>query len=396
MCLGCLGGKSGAGSLSGGTRPLALVGPATALLALAALAVVFAASGSAAPTVAIVSPADGADTAFDFVGLSFNVSNFSVVPKFGQAPQPGEGHVHIFLDGAYLFFSANTTMSVRGLSAGAHTVRVELRENDHSALAVPVFGEVTFTAQGRAPSIVIVAPPGGTILFGNATEVTVSVANFTLAPSSIGAPAVTGQGHIHVLVDGFDRLEEGDLTAALDGLTPGDHTIKVELRNNDHSGLGAEVSAVVLVHVAARPSIRIASPASGLATSERSLNFTVALANFTLDTVNATAAKVAGHGHYHVFIDGTLSQMVASPTFTVANLALGAHTVRVVLAHNDHTQIPGENTSFEVTVTVGGPAATPPGFLPGFGGLEAMGAAGAALAALTLLAGAKRRGGQGR
>ncbi len=344
-----------------------------------------------APSLSIGAPLGGSDIAYNFAGLSLSVSNFTLLPKFGQAAVAGEGHVHIFLDGVYLFFWANTTVTVGGLTAGTHTVRVELRANDHSPLADPVADEVTFTSQGHAPSITLVAPSDGAIVFGNTTQVTVAVLNFTLAPQSIGAAAVSGQGHWHLLVDGLYLAAEGNLTATLGGLAPGDHLVRVELRNNDHTDLGADVSASALVHVAARPSITVTSPVSGLETSERSLVFTVEITNFTMETVNATATKVAGHGHYHVFVDGNLTQMVASPTFTVANLAVGSHTVRVALAQNDHTSIAGDNTSFEVTFTVREPQAPPKGFLPGFGSLEALAGLGAVVAALGAVRRARRK-----
>lgn len=337
-----------------------------------------------APGLSIGSPSGGSDIAFDFAGLSVAVSNFSLVPKFGQSAQAGEGHLHIFLDGAYLFFSANTSVTVRGLAAGPHTVRIELRQNNHDPLPDPVADEVAFTARGLSPSIVIVAPLDGAILLGNATQVTVSVANFTMAPSSIGAAPQSGQGHFHILVDGVYTSASGELTSALTGLTAGDHVLKVELRNNDHTDLGAEVSASVLIHVADRPSVRIAAPASGLETSESTIPFTVEVVNLTLAPANATSTNVAGQGHIHVYVDGNLTQMVATKTFTVANLAVGTHTIRVALANNDHAAIGGENTSVEVTVTVREPQAPPRGFLPGFGVLGALGAVFASFVALAL------------
>ena len=337
-----------------------------------------------APGLSIGSPASGIDIAFDFAGLSIAVSNFSLVPKFGQGAQAGEGHVHVFLDGAYLFFSANTSVTLRGLTAGPHTVRVELRQNNHDPLPDPVADEVAFTARGLAPSIAIVAPSDGAILLGNTTQVIVSITNFTLAPASIGAAPRSGEGHFHILVDGVYAAASGELNSTLAGLAAGDHVLKVELRNNDHTDLGAEVSAFVLIHVADRPSVRVTTPTSGFETTERAVAFTVEVVNLTLAPVNATSTNVAGHGHLHVFVDGNLTQMVATKTFTVANLAVGTHTVRVALAHNDHTAMGGENTSVEVTVTVREPQAPPRGFLPAFGALEALAAVGAAVAALAL------------
>src|SRR3990172_4854212 len=80
------------------------------------------------------------------------VSNFSLsAAKVGAAPADGEGHWHILIDGAYTGFGATLEALASRLPPGTHTVAVELRNNDHSALAWPAFDEVQVTFRPHAP-----------------------------------------------------------------------------------------------------------------------------------------------------------------------------------------------------------------------------------------------------
>lgn len=58
--------------------------------------------------------------------------------------------------------------------------------------------------------------------------------DFSFAPEHLGGTAVAGEGHVHLYVD--DRLIIMlSPWFHLDALTPGTHTIRVGLFNNDHS-----------------------------------------------------------------------------------------------------------------------------------------------------------------
>ncbi|MFC4767357.1 hypothetical protein [Effusibacillus consociatus] len=50
-----------------------------------------------------------------------------------------------------------------------------------------------------------------------------------------GKEKVAGEGHIHMYLDNGEKQGVTDITNVLTGLTPGIHTLKVSLHNNDHT-----------------------------------------------------------------------------------------------------------------------------------------------------------------
>lgn len=342
-----------------------------------------------APHLTLDSPGEGSSVALNWTAITVTVANFTLAPdKIGQPPVTGEGHWHVLVDGTYVGASGTLTGLAPDLSAGTHTIRVQLANNDHSALGSPVFDEVTVTVVGARASIAITSPAEGAVIYGNSTTIGVLVTNFTMAPGKIGQPPVNGEGHWHLLVDGVFSGAIATASAPVTGLAPGHHVLTVELHNNDHSALLVGVSASVSVHVAGIPAIRILTPVAGFETTNRTISVSVELANFTLIALGAATTNAPGEGHLHVIVDGVEVAMTASASFTVPNLTVGAHTIRVVLANNDHTAFTAGQNASQVSVTVkGAPAPAPPsgGFLPGFGPAAAMAAfASVALAALAM------------
>lgn len=114
---------------------------------------------------------------------------------------------------------------------------------------------VRTTALGAAP-----AAPNLTIASPRANAedsefaMVVSVINFDLKPVGTSPGVVSGQGHIHYLVDG--KPAEGDYATpsknfTFKNLTPGEHTLRAELVNNDHTPLNPPVFAEVKVKAVA-------------------------------------------------------------------------------------------------------------------------------------------------
>ena len=284
----------------------------------------------------------------------------------------------------------NLAAVLRDLAAGSHTIRVKLANNDHSAPSDGVVDEVTVTVVGLKAAMTLVTPAANAIIYGNSTAVTVTVTNFTLAPTKVGQANVNGEGHWHVLVDGVYKGFSATLSTTIEGLSVGDHVVRVELHNNDHGALGVEVSARVTVHVAALPSIRIVTPTNGANITGTTLDLTVQIVNFTMVAVGSTSVNAAGAGHWHLFLDGTLVTMLTATNFTLTNLTVGKHTIRVELSENDHSPIMAGTNASTITTSVSAPAAPPtPGFLPGF---EALGVLAAVVAVAAIALGRRRKG----
>jgi hypothetical protein len=333
------------------------------------------------PSVTILDPTPSTALPLNFTVLRVAAQNFSVVDKPDQTPVAGEGHWHIFVDGAFYGMAYTTSAVVEGLLAGQHTVRVVLVGNNHVFVSPNVVDEVTITVVGKRPEIHIASPVSGTVLYGDTADLAVTLANFTLAPGAIGQAPVMGEGHYHIFVDGAYLTFTASTSYTLTGLSIGSHNVTVVLYNNDHSPLAIRVAATTVLQVEGDPHLTISAPANGTVSSLSTVTLTVAVSNFTLEAVPTTAiANVPGHGHYHIWVDGIFSSMATGPEATIANLPLGAHVIQLFLVNNDHSAVGTANSTATVIVTIVAPTAPAKGFLPGFDLAEAVAAVGAAAA----------------
>ena len=159
----------------------------------------------------------------------------------------GHGHYHVFVDGAMAGAPTDTTFSFGALTAGSHTLKVNLRNNNHSLITPEVSDTVTVTVV--APSISIVAPAADADV-NSTVLLEVDIQGFVIDAEAVGLVAEAGRGHYHVTVDGttIDFTVTG-LIYALEGLSDGPHSIQVSLHDNDHSALSPAVMDEVMVTV---------------------------------------------------------------------------------------------------------------------------------------------------
>jgi hypothetical protein len=114
-------------------------------------------------------------------------------------------------------------------------------------------------ALAAGPSLTVVEPVNAAVLDTTTVRVTFTTADFTIVPSSVPIsdfgkrPDLNrpGQGHVHLTLD-LEPLvvwyEAGPYTFA--DVLPGEHTLMVELVNNDHSSLSPQVMQVIRFRVA--------------------------------------------------------------------------------------------------------------------------------------------------
>lgn len=95
----------------------------------------------------IVSPPEGESVPGPSITLVFEAQDLTIQSP-GGANNPNQGHFHIFVDGGTDYAVVNEATYTLTLSPGEHTVRVELRNNDHSPFSPEVVREVTFTVSG--------------------------------------------------------------------------------------------------------------------------------------------------------------------------------------------------------------------------------------------------------
>jgi hypothetical protein len=221
------------------------------------------AGAQTAPSIRVVAPRNGAAVSGVQMVVEVRVQNFTLNPvAIGKPASPGEGHWYIYVDGKFAGLSADDVVSIPNdvypsLAAGKHTIRVELRNNDHTPVAGAESSEISVTipsksamhyasASGR-PGIKILVPHDHTAV-SSYLIVWVKVRGFKASPMGLGTPAKTGEGNWQLYVDG--KLGAVSTSSVADlRLARGKHTLKAMLRNNDFAPVAGASSDQVAVTV---------------------------------------------------------------------------------------------------------------------------------------------------
>ena len=90
-------------------------------------------SSTAAPSIRIVQPEDGAVVCGSPLFVELAVENFDLVPLGGENAD-GEGHVDFSLNGQEVAMSEETTFTIDDLQDGLYQLQVELVRADHTAI----------------------------------------------------------------------------------------------------------------------------------------------------------------------------------------------------------------------------------------------------------------------
>lgn len=207
----------------------------------------------------------------------------------------------------------------------------------------------------EATSISILAPADGTTIT-DSTSLAWTVTGFTMDAEGVGDTAnEESSGHVHIYVDGEYRDLTTDSSYEISGLTPGSHTLKVVLAQNNHE----ETSYSDEVTVTANPTnplVAITSPSSGAALADSAVLLTYDVYNFTLS--DAGGPNQEGVGYYILTVDGLTFDIGAETSSAwVTRLTAGEHVVGIELLNNDGSSLspPAMDT---VTVDVADDART--------------------------------------
>jgi len=231
--------------------------------------------GSTKPAVKITSPLDGDKLAAGDLTVIAEVTNFNIVDKQGQANVAGQGHLHFYLDvdapttqgqpaipasGTWVHVSDNNYTFAK-VAPGAHTISIELVNNDHTPLNPPVVQKITVTVDTN-PRLKIVTPVNGAIKKTGSITITASVGNFNVVDKQ-GQAAVPGEGHLHFYMDvqpPTDPTKPAIPTSGVwahvsgtsytfENVPVGLHTFYVQLVNNDHTPLSPDIQYSIQVDV---------------------------------------------------------------------------------------------------------------------------------------------------
>lgn len=225
------------------------------VLGIFLFAVTSPSAAAAGPSISILTPANdqvvGNGTP---VIVSFAVANFVLVQpgRVGQVVSPAEGHVDLYLDGAYSRLLTRVEPISLPLESGPHTIQLQLVQDDGTPLSPDISASVRVVAtHGPAvgtPTITIVSPkPGPTI--SHDLYFAVNVTNFTLVDAH-GQPNAPNEGHVQLLLNGVLHQEPRayDLGFIVD-MPDGNNTVIARLVNNDNTPLSPDVSASVTIRI---------------------------------------------------------------------------------------------------------------------------------------------------
>ena len=224
---------------------------------------------AAAPSLTIVSPADGAVIANGTpVLVDFRVSNFVFVQpgRVGQVGSPNEGHANVFLDAQYVRLLTTVEPFSLSLTSGAHTVRIQLVTDNGTPLNPDVSASVRVVAThgpgGGIPRIQILSPTPLEAT-GHGIYVSYRIENFTLVEPR-GQPNAPNEGHVQLLVESHVVMEVVQYEPVLlVSLPEGDITIEARLVNNDNTPLNPDASSSVPIHVVASSAVSLPLVSNG-------------------------------------------------------------------------------------------------------------------------------------
>jgi azurin len=189
-------------------------------LVVAALALAVSAlpafAAQAMPSVAITSPANGATVNTADIPVILSTKNFKIeMQDMGMPAKPGQGHVHVMVDGMDMAHLTNVeamdhfSIPGAGLKPGKHTIAVMLAGDDHSMASKPAMAMINYepshtlpltpAASHGTPSLTILYPKNGETV-GRKFTLRVALKNFTLSCDE-GKANVPGAGHLHVFVN---------------------------------------------------------------------------------------------------------------------------------------------------------------------------------------------------
>ncbi len=220
------------------------------------------------PTVHIQTPLADATVGREPFAVSVAIDNFQLIP-IGEVSNT-KGHYHLFIDTIYQDFYLDPFAVIdpsrtlpSGLTSGPHRLEAFLHRSNHTPVDGSV-GQVIDFIYDPTPRASLVWP----VLQGarNTVDVTtepfmveIETDNLTLV-DKIGEDAVPGEGQVHLFVDnvyvGIKTTPRFPVTLT----TPGAHTIKLSLHNNDRTPIAGAESLFLDVLVDATPRVRITAP----------------------------------------------------------------------------------------------------------------------------------------
>jgi hypothetical protein len=135
----------------------------------------------------------------------------------------------------------------------------------------------TNAAEAADPSLTVVTPTDGAVIEGDSVTVSFTVSDFKIVPSPVPVSEFgkrpdanrPNEGHVHLVLDLQPLVVwESEQAYTFTGVAPGEHQLKVELANNDHSSFSPPIVRVVRFRVREPQVTPAAMPRTGTASSQ--------------------------------------------------------------------------------------------------------------------------------
>lgn len=259
------------------------------------------------------------------MNVFIDVANFAITPENASTePVDGEGHLHLYVDGERVMRFYNTAIHIGGLSEGDHEIAVEASANNHSAYAIDgeaIRATETVTVEASehghdaaesydvdaadAPSIALEVtedPKSGWNLFFD-------IDNFEFAPENASTEPVTGEGHVHLYVDGEKQGRIYGPWWHLPALPAGAHEIMIEVSANNHAPYavdGKPVTATATVTSTSTGSVEAA------ASTDAETNAIAGDADLTIEATITGSEVTVSDDRFEVPLDSTVAIIVQS------------------------------------------------------------------------------------
>ena len=195
------------------------------------------------------------------------------------------------------------------------------------------------------------------------------VTDVRFAPENVSTGNVEGEGHAHVYVDGVKVSRIYGMWHYLYDLEPGEHEIKIELSNNDHTPIttGEHVLEQIVTIQEPVPTERPATPEPRAVPADQPIpavsaeavhdpaggfNLRIALEHFDLAPVKASRDPVDGEGHGRLFLNGEYVTRIYEEWTQITGLWVGTHEITVALVGNDHAPLTHDGSPIQATFTL--------------------------------------------
>jgi hypothetical protein len=208
-----------------------------------------------APTINIVSPANGTVIDGTSLELEVEVDNFELnSTMIGGSNAPGQGHYHIYVNDDLVGPYTDLMVTLSDLPAGDHVLMVELRNNDHSAIGIEAMDMIYFSISISPEDINVTFGPvtyDGEPLEGTEVEIKYDNVSYTGTTDEMGMVYFTVPAEWDAMTVDFKVIKDGydDLTGTgliVDGAISVSDDIELEKEDDDDTDPTIWIILIVL------------------------------------------------------------------------------------------------------------------------------------------------------